>query len=110
MWLALWGRAFWQTDMRGQRPWGGNVLGRSQEQQRCWWGQSGEMRDEPPEMMEEKGRGYWGALLSLVLGDWDRNLDVGSKPEGGQWWLLGWGSMCQSCIPAGVLWQQLEAT
>lgn len=70
------------------------------------WGDGG----EPPEMMEEKGRGYWGALLSLVLGDWDRNLDVGSKPEGGQWWLLGWGLMCQSCIPAGVLWQRLEAT
>ena len=75
------------------------MLGRFQEQHRCWWGQSGEMRGEPQEMMEEKGRDYWGALLSLV-GDWGRNLDVGSKPEGDQWWLLGWGSMCQSCIPA----------
>ena len=27
------------------------------------------MRGEPQEMMEEKGRDYWGALLSLV-GDW----------------------------------------
>ena len=86
------------------------MLGRFQEQHRCWWGQSGEMRGEPQEMMEEKGRDYWGALLSLVLGDWGRNLGVGSKPEQDQWWLLGWGSMCQSCIPAGVLWLQLEAT